>query len=389
MAKKGLNIYKRKDGRWEGRVRCGMPGTGYRSVYGHSYKEVREKVLTLTRELAREKEEGGKKCVEDQFLTPKQPSSSEQTGSLTIGEIVDKWLEERKGTWKESTYACYFQIVERHIRRIGNQEGRTFTGVCCRIFLEGIRKKRDGSGISAAYARSIGTVLRQAFRHMSREHGCSLPELEAGKTGRRPQVEVPTDQVMEKLMEYLAAHAEDGTCLGVLLACCTGIRIGELCALRWSDIDLEAGVLRVSRNMQRVRNCGTDQSGTKVKIQAPKTPTSARSIPVPGFLLRLLKLNRRRPDVYLVEGKKKEWAEARTVQYRFAALLKACGIGHFKFHTLRHYFASRCIRRGFDMKSLSEVLGHSSVQVTLGLYVHSTMEHKRELMEGAFQAAGA
>lgn len=417
MAKKGLNIYKRKDGRWEGRVRTMTVsgGRGYRSVYGHSYKETREKVLALARKLAGEKgkkenegqegpgKEGG--CGEAGFegeagageqpssgaqsCSGVQPSSGVQPCPLTIGEIVDRWLEEKKGVWKESTYACYFQIVERYIRGIGNREGKEFSDASCRDFLEGIRKKSDGAGISPAYARSIGTVLRQAFRHMSREHGCRLPELGAGRSCRRPQVEVPTDQVMGKLMDHLAAHAGDSTCLGVLLACCTGIRIGELCALKWGDIDLEAGVLRVNRNMQRIRRCGKGEAGTRVAVQTPKTSSSVRSIPLPGFLLRLLKANRREADAYLVAGKKREWAECRTVQYRFAALLKSCGIGHFKFHTLRHYFASRCIRRGFDVKSLSEVMGHSSIQVTLGLYVHSTMEHKRELMEGVFQEAGA
>ena len=261
---------------------------------------------------------------------------------------MDQWLEEKKGAWKESTYACYFQIVERHIRgNIGDRDGETFDSASCSTFLEGLHRKRDGGKISSSYACSIGMVLRQAFRHMSLEHGRVLPVLRAGKAGRGKPVEVPSDQTMEKLMEYLSEHAGDSTCLGVLLACCTGIRIGELCALKWGDIDLETGVLRVRRNMQRIKKWGKEGCST-------------------------------------LAGKRKAWAEARTVQYRFGALLKACGIGRFRFHMLRHYFASRCVRKGFDVKSLSEILGHANVKVTLGLYVHSTMEQKREQINGVF-----
>lgn len=391
MAKKGLNIYRRKDGRWEGRVRIRRADdgkAGYRSVYGRSYKEAREKVLALLQELAREREEQEKKKNEWQEEAGRDSAVKEadvKRSSLTVGEILDQWLEEKKGVWKESTYACYFQIVERHIRKnIGGRKGETFDSASCNVFLEGLRRKRDGGKLSDSYARGIGTVLRQAFRHMSLEHGRALPVLRAGKVGRGKPVEVPSDRTMEKLMGYLSEHAEDGTCLGVLLACCTGIRIGELCALKWGDMDLEAGVLRVRRNMQRIKKCGEGSCGTLVQVQTPKTATSVRNIPIPAGVLELLKKHRGEEDAYLVAGKRKAWAEARTVQYRFGALLKACGIGRFKFHTLRHYFASRCVRKGFDVKSLSEILGHANVKVTLGLYVHSTMEQKREQINGVF-----
>ncbi len=386
MAKKGLNIYRRKDGRWEGRVRIQVSSDGktrYRSVYGRSYKEAREKVLELIKELDQEQEEKDREKQKKQEEAGRRPDGN--GCALTVGEIVDQWLEEKKGAWKESTYACYFQIVERHIRgNIGDRDGETFDSASCSTFLEGLHRKRDGGKISSSYACSIGMVLRQAFRHMSLEHGRVLPVLRAGKAGRGKPVEVPSDQTMEKLMEYLSEHAGDSTCLGVLLACCTGIRIGELCALKWGDIDLETGVLRVRRNMQRIKKWGKEGCSTLVQVQTPKTLSSVRNIPIPAGVLGLLKKHQGGEEAYLVAGKRKAWAEARTVQYRFGALLKACGIGRFRFHMLRHYFASRCVRKGFDVKSLSEILGHANVKVTLGLYVHSTMEQKREQINGVF-----
>ncbi len=125
--------------------------------------------------------------------------------------------------------------------------------------------------------------------------------------------------------------------------------------------------------MQRIKEFGQEGMGTSIKIQAPKTATSLRRIPIPDTLFSLLKENRQPPAHYLIAGRQHAFAETRTVQYRFASILKKCGIAHFKFHMLRHYFASLCIRRGFDVKSLSEILGHSNVQITLNLYVHSTM----------------
>lgn len=104
-------------------------------------------------------------------------------------------------------------------------------------------------------------------------------------------------------------------------------------------------------------------------------------IPIPPVLLPLLKKHRQDAGEYLIKGKKKPWAEPRTLQYRFTGILRACGLEHFNFHMLRHAFATYCIAGGFDVKTLSEILGHSSVQITLNLYVHSNMQRKRKLME--------
>ena len=155
----------------------------------------------------------------------------------------------------------------------------------------------------------------------------------------------------------------------------------EICALTWGDIDLEEGVIYVRRNLQRVKAADGQKNSTEILLQTPKTGTSLRAIPIPPVLRPLLEAQRRDGESYLIKGKRKLWAEPRTLQYRFAGILKKCGLDGFKFHMLRHAFATRCIARGFDVKSLSEILGHSSIQITLELYVHSNIQRKRQLME--------
>lgn len=366
MPRKGLNIYKRKDGRWEGRIlREKKEGKRqYYSVYGHSYKEVKDKLLEMSLDCRKEMPKCG----------------------LNVSQVMEQWLKDKQHTWKESTYACYRGIVNLHVTgSAGNILAMEFNDIQFHIFLRNIHCK-DGLSAAPAYLHNIGAVIIQAFRHMSREYGYNLPSLTNMKTIRTGRdLVLPSETEMGKLRDYLYLHEQDSTCIGVLLAYHTGIRLGELCALRWEDIDFEKRMLTVNRNMQRVKNFQHSETKTNICIQTPKTMTSARHIPLPDKLIDFLSSNRRDGKNYVIQGKNRDWAEARTVQYRFSAILKACGITHFKFHTLRHYFATICIQRGFDVKSLSEILGHSTVQTTMNLYVHSSMTQKRKLMNQIFE----
>ena len=364
-----MNIYKRKDGRWEGRILRGTKEgkRQYYSVYGHSYKEARDKLLEATAGCQKEIP----KC------------------SLSVGQVMEQWLKDKRNTWKESTYACYRGIVNLHITgSTGQLPAMEFNDIQFHSFLRNIHCK-DGHPAKPAYLHNIGAAIIQAFRHMTREYHYDLPSLTNMKTIRSGRnLVLPSEAEMTQLRDYLYLHEQDSTCIGILLAYHTGIRLGELCALKWEDIDFEKGMLTVNRNMQRVKNFQQSEPKepkTNICIQTPKTATSTRSIPLPDRLVEFLRQNRREEKNYVIQGKNREWAEARTVQYRFSAILKECRITHFKFHTLRHYFATTCIQRGFDVKSLSEILGHSTVQTTMNLYVHSSMAQKRKLMNQIFE----
>lgn len=167
--------------------------------------------------------------------------------------------------------------------------------------------------------------------------------------------------------------------LGIFISAVTGIRIGELCALKWSDIDLEKRIIAVSKTMQRIKNIG-GKTATKIVITPPKSKTSAREIPVPDVLYSYLKKMQCDNDCYVLTGKKL-FAEPRTMQYRFASILKRIGLPQVNFHAMRHMFATKCVDVGVDVKTLSEILGHCSVEITLNRYVHSSIERKRSCMK--------
>lgn len=362
MPRRGMNIYRRKDGRWEGRVTIGGHGKArrrYRSVYGKTYAEVKKRMDDMRAEIALGKEE-------EQY---------------TVGEAVEIWIKERGAYWKKSTYATYVLMVNKYILPMaGNVPlGHMDEGLMEKI-LSDIRGEKK---LSNRYQRNICALIIRVMRHMKKKHHCRIevPDNLFSPEKQRER-QLPGERDLAILEQYLMeqAHKGEETCLGILTAFYTGLRIGEVCALRWEEIDLTNAVIHIHRNLQRVKAGDGQKNNTEILMQTPKTGSSCRIIPIPPVLLPLLKKRSQKPDQYLIRGKRKPWAEPRTLQYRFAGILKECGLECFNFHMLRHAFATRCIAGGFDVKSLSEILGHSSIQITLNLYVHSSMQRKRQLM---------
>lgn len=190
---------------------------------------------------------------------------------------------------------------------------------------------------------------------------------------------VLTPREQRKFTEYLLSGT-DACKFGVLLALITGLRIGELCALRWESISIEDGTLSVERSMQRLKSAAPGGAKTSVQISAPKSCASVRTIPLTAFarsLCETMAVND--PYAYVLTGTRK-YKEPRTLQYRLKKYTSACGLAGVHFHTLRHTFATRCVEVGFEIKSLSEVLGHSSTRVTLDRYVPPSMRLKRDNM---------
>lgn len=361
MPRKGENIYKRKDGRWEGRIwqENTMPGRRkYISVYGKTYKEVKGKM---------EKTRNG--------------HIQSSKGLPDMEEAASIWLEDRKQFWKPTTYAAYQQIVDKYIGSyLGKIKINKIDSQVMADFHALLRSERENM-LSANYLSYICAVVIRVLAYAKKKYGIqmSIPENPVVKS-KKGQIILPGEHAMSVLEEYLLADSGKNINLGILVAFYTGIRIGELCALKWEDIDLNDGIIYIKRNIQRVQNPEKEEVRTSIIIQAPKTVDSIRIVPIPPVLLPLLEQHRKEDGGHVIQGAKNPWADPRTVQYQFKKILERCGLEHFNFHMLRHAFATRCIAKGFDVKSLSEILGHSDIRLTLNLYVHSTVQQKKQLM---------
>lgn len=167
--------------------------------------------------------------------------------------------------------------------------------------------------------------------------------------------------------------------MGILLCLYTGMRIGELCALKWNDIDVEEEIIHINRTVQRL---DTEEKKSALIVSYPKSRSSVRNIPIPKCILDVLLsfYAYENSTAYIFTGKENVPAEPRTFQYRYRKYLEKAGVKYRKFHTLRHTFATRCIHCGIDIKTLSEILGHSNVKITLEYYCHTTMEQKKKQM---------
>jgi integrase len=183
------------------------------------------------------------------------------------------------------------------------------------------------------------------------------------------------------LISYLTASNQPSD-TGILLTLFTGLRIGELCALKWNKIDLKNGFLSVEESMQRIQNYSNESPyKTRIIVTNPKSLSSIRRIPLPEFILSILKPLCNQENAFLLTGSSEKFMEPRTLQYKFKKILCDLNIRVLNFHALRHTFATRCVEAGFDVKSLSEILGHASVNVTLNRYVHPSDEIKLQNMK--------
>lgn len=356
MARHGENIRKRADGRWEGRYKAYDESIGkdrYRSVYGHTYDEVKQK-LSVKKNLLQE---------EGQEEYRKEKSGSGIIFSRAAGE----WLKYVKERQKYSTYVKYSTIYECHLAEV--------LGPCR---LSEIERESDMTknfdNLSISMQKSVYCVANQILRYANGRYNLCIPMLErmSIKTDRK-SVETFSKQEQAKLFSSLY-QGMDKYKISVLLCLYTGLRLGELCALQWDDIDERNLTLSVNRTVQRIAVENMKKKSILMETP-PKSDTAKRLIPVSDEVMEILMVQRdSRP--YVFGGEKP--MEPRTMQYRFQKILEEAGLSGRKFHILRHTFATNCIENSVDVKSLSEILGHSSVKITLNCYVHPTMDLKRE-----------
>ena len=364
MARKGTNIYKRKDGRWEGRCIIGRKPDGkarYAYVYGKGYTEVKEKL---------DKRKG------EQFRALPRCQ-------LTVRLILEVWMSLRLTDIKESTYQRYTLLIQKHILPyLGNIRINSLTAETLSEYIKNLMKKgrldRQG-GLAEKTVNDVVSILKSALKLAARKYAVDINLFDVkAPTVRQKRVETLGDLECEVLTRRVLGNP-DLSGAAYLLALNSGLRLGEICGLRWSDISFAERTLTVSRTVLRLK-CGMR---TQLTVQTPKTESSERVVPLTaGFLTVLRKLRNDAPDeAYILTGRRAQPMEPRTLQYRFQAFLKASDLKRHTFHALRHTFATRAIEKGIDAKTLSELLGHQNVKTTLQLYVHPTMVHKRRIVE--------
>lgn len=368
MSKKCLNIHKRKDGRWEGRFSTGVYENGktrYTSVYAPSYNEVKEKLVEA--------------MAKATYVQSKIKESR-------FSEILQLWLRNNRLRQKGATEHKYRTMIEKHIEPgLGAYKVSQITASVINLFLE--KKQRTGrldkkGGLSPSYVRSMALIIQSAMAFASSEGFCQpLKSPICKPMPEKTELEVLCKEDQKKLETFMNEKI-DPTYIGIYITLYAGLRIGEVCALSWEDIDLDAKVIHIRHTIARVRNSDSKvKSWTKLILDTPKTGASIRDIPISSLLFtRLAKINDEQKTGYVLSGSF-SFLSPRTYEYRFHKTLEECGIKQFNYHVLRHTFATRCIEAGVDVKSLSEMLGHSNVAITLSTYVHSSMEMKRKQLE--------
>lgn len=288
-----------------------------------------------------------------------------------------KWLSYKRVWVKDSTYMKYKNTIYLHIiPELGTIDIRVIDN---NIIQNYINKKLcvGKSGLSPKSIKEIVGIIKNTLNYAERfdlHSKCKCELLEVRSVYNQIRV---LNKNEEKALLCVLCSDTDIFKFGVLISLLTGLRIGELCALKWEDIDVNERIISIKRTMQRVQVEGKEAK-TEIIITTPKTNASIRQIPIPRILNDYIQTFKSENNQFVLTNQKGNYIEPRVMQYRFKKYIKSAGISKANFHALRHTFATRCIEAGVDVKVLSEILGHSSVNITLDRYVHNSIDYKKE-----------
>jgi len=355
--RKGENIYKRKDGRWEGRYKKGYKPNGqikYGYIYGKNYSEVRTRLYSMKVYYQTHQELYGSACI-----------PFEKWGH--------RWLNKVRHEVKPSTYSSYYSkltkyvfpyIGETDLNELKLDEGKQLVNA----WLE--------KGLKVSTMKVILRIANQCLNEAKeqdylKENPFLLVKLpKKGKTLIRS---LTWDE--QQTLEKVALNEKRNSGLPTYLALHTGLRIGEIAALKWSDIDFEHNLITVSQTYQRVP-IGVKGMKTQLIFGSTKTESGTRSVPFEQVVKKQLLKYRQTAKGNYVFSTKGHPMEPRLLTYHFHRIRKKCGIEDIHFHQLRHTFATRCLESKGDIRSISDMLGHSSAKLTLDTYADSMAEQR-------------
>ena len=295
------------------------------------------------------------------------------------------WLLEKKDYIKESTYANYSNNIFNHIiPKLGNYYLNELNHKVIQDFLLELSKngrKDNTGGLAEKTIKDITIIIKGSIKKGINEDKIKHIELTFNypKDNKENKLYVLTKREQNKITNYVLENINSRN-VGLLISLYSGIRIGELCALRWEDVDFKKNCLTINKTIQRVYIKDKNKNISKVIITTPKTKNANREIPINKDFLEILKKVKSDKKHYILTGNEK-YIEPRTYRKYFNKVLDELKIKHFNFHSLRHTFATNCISLGVDYKTVSELLGHANVNITLNLYVHPRYSQKKKCID--------
>lgn len=302
--------------------------------------------------------------------------------------LLDEWLEHRKEQVKLSTYCKYEQLTRLHIKPYF--EGETCSSISqesIQNFYKSLKQHSEGkSSLSTTSLRCVCMILNSTLAYgYERKHLRIQLKLSPKLSREYHLVHVFSQKNQCLLEQYIFDHPTPYAC-AILLALYSGIRIGELCALKYDDLNLTDGYLKIVRTVQRsivISPNDKNHKKTELVISEPKSKSAYRLIPLPNFMISYLKehllFSESHPYIFSKSGITP--LDPRTLQYFYKKTLEKIQVPYLNFHCLRHTFATRCITLGWDIRTLSEILGHADIKITMEYYFHSSMEYKKMQMQ--------
>ncbi|MCD8249454.1 MAG: site-specific integrase [Lachnospiraceae bacterium] len=369
MGKKGENIRKRKDGRWEARYIKGRKPDGdiiYGYVYARRYSDAKRRRNEVLARLETDEDTG---------------TLETEPVMLSFNQLVEEWKSDVRLTIRDSSYFLYNIMLEQHLQPcFGEMELSAIDDSSMQAFIN----SKMQEGLSNVYIQSNIILLRNILHFAYRKHRIAVPPatVNCPKMPKK-QLNLFTGEELLRLESFLEAQDDDFS-FGLLLCMFTGLRIGELSGLKWGDYDRSSEQIRIRRTVYRMRNehydAALENAKTVLHTGSPKTACSIRNIPIPGFLLEDVHRHQKSKDRFLLTGTT-HCMEPCCIQKKYRKLLETCGLRYLNFHALRHNFATLAVQKGMDYKTLAELLGHSSINTTMNIYVHSSLERKCECID--------